>query len=178
MKEWAPLEVEIYKELFQAGREGNYDIYVVFIEQGLKLLNANGRLGFICPHKFFNAKYGEPVRAIIAEGQHLSHVVHFGDQQVFDGATTYTCLLFLEQSRRPRSAALSRLTIYRSGRRAVRPPKELSGVSKSPSAEWNFTVGKGSDLLDKLSEMTSKLDDVTNRIFQGYKDKRRQNIHS
>ena len=69
MKEWAPLEVEIYKELFQRRRTGNYDIYVVFIEQGLKLLNAKGRLGFICPHKFFNSKYGEPVRAIVAEGQ-------------------------------------------------------------------------------------------------------------
>ncbi len=77
MKEWAPLEVEIYKELFRAGRTGNYDIYVVFIEQGLKLLNPNGRLGFICPHKFFNSQYGEPVRAIIAKGKHLSHVVHF-----------------------------------------------------------------------------------------------------
>jgi hypothetical protein len=30
MKEWAPQEVEIYKELFIAGRTGNYDIYVVF----------------------------------------------------------------------------------------------------------------------------------------------------
>ena len=62
MKEWAPLEVEIYKELFRAGRAGNYDIYVVFVEQGLKLLNRQGRLGFICPHKFFNAQYGEPLR--------------------------------------------------------------------------------------------------------------------
>ncbi len=46
MKEWAPLEVEIYKELFQAGRRGNYDIYVVFVEQGLRLLNA----GTVGPH--------------------------------------------------------------------------------------------------------------------------------
>src|SRR5579862_2970791 len=41
MKEWAPLEVEIYKELFRAGETGNYDIYVVFVEQGLQLLNPN-----------------------------------------------------------------------------------------------------------------------------------------
>jgi hypothetical protein len=97
MKETAPLEVEIYKELYKTARQGNYDIYVVFIEQGLKLLNVAGRLGFICPHKFFNSKYGQPLRGIVAEGQHLAHVVHFGDQQVFDGATTYTCLLFLDK---------------------------------------------------------------------------------
>ena len=95
MKQWAPAEVEFYKKRYQAAAAGNYDIYVVFIEKGLELLNPTGRLGYICPHKFFNAKYGEGIRRLIAEGQHLEHVVHFGDQQVFQGATTYTCLLFL-----------------------------------------------------------------------------------
>ena len=89
MKEWAPLEVEVYKELFAAGRSGNYDIYVVFIEQGLRLLSPQGQLGFICPHKFFNSRYGEPLRSALAAGKHLSRVVHFGAQQVFEGATTY-----------------------------------------------------------------------------------------
>jgi type I restriction-modification system DNA methylase subunit len=98
MKEWAPLEVEIYKELYKSARGGNYDIYVVFIEAGIKRLKATGRLGFIVPHKFFNAKYGEAIRGIIAGGRHLAHAVHFGDQQVFDGATTYTCLLFLNKA--------------------------------------------------------------------------------
>jgi hypothetical protein len=95
MKEWAPVEVEFYKQRYRAAAAGNYDIYVVFIEKGLSLLNENGRLGFICPHKFFTARYGEGIRQIINGGKHLEHLVHFGDQQVFSGATTYTCLLFL-----------------------------------------------------------------------------------
>ena len=98
MKEWAPVEVEAYKQLYRAAGSGNYDIYVVFVEKGLSLLNKHGRLGLILPHKFFNAKYGEPLRGLIAEGKHLAHVVHFGDQQIFEGATTYTCLIFLEKS--------------------------------------------------------------------------------
>ena len=56
MKEWAPLEVEYYKKRYQAASKGNYDIYVVFVEKGLSLLNKQGRLGFILPHKFFNAQ--------------------------------------------------------------------------------------------------------------------------
>jgi type I restriction-modification system DNA methylase subunit len=97
MKEWAPFEVEHYKERYRSASSGNYDIYVVFVEKGLSVLSKGGRLGYILPHKFFNAKYGAPLRALIAEGKHLSKVVHFGDQQVFDGATNYTCLLFLEK---------------------------------------------------------------------------------
>ncbi len=34
MKEWAPVEVEFYKEHYQAAEKGNYDIYVVFVEKG------------------------------------------------------------------------------------------------------------------------------------------------
>ncbi len=67
--------------------------------------NRNGRLGYILPHKFFNAKYGQPVRELIFSGRHLSEVVHFGDAQVFTGATTYTALLFLEKSAETNSAS-------------------------------------------------------------------------
>src|SRR5665647_2887843 len=49
MKEWAPLEVEHYKERYLSAGKGNYDIYVVFVERGLQLLNKKGRLGFILP---------------------------------------------------------------------------------------------------------------------------------
>ena len=98
MKEWAPVEVELYKQNYSAASKGNYDIYVVFVERGLGLLNKGGRLGFILPHKFFNAQYGKPLRALVAKGNHLAETVHFGDQQVFVGATTYTCLLFLDKA--------------------------------------------------------------------------------
>ena len=100
LQEWAPLEVEHYKRAYRAASKGNYDIYVVFVEKGLALLNERGRLGFILPHKFFNAQYGEPIRKVLSEGHNLAKVVHFGDQQVFENATTYTCLLFLEKGGR------------------------------------------------------------------------------
>ena len=61
----------------------------------MKLLRRQGQLAYILPHKFFNAQYGEPLRKLLADGKHLRHVVHFGDQQVFPGATNYVCLLFL-----------------------------------------------------------------------------------
>jgi hypothetical protein len=96
MKEWAPTEVIFYKEHYRTADKGNYDIYVLFVEKGLALLNKTGRLGFILPHKFFNAQYGESLRGLIAEGKHISRITHFGHHQVFPGATTYTCLLFLD----------------------------------------------------------------------------------
>ena len=165
MKDWAPLEVEIYKELFQSAKLGNYDIYVVFIEQGLKLLNAKGKLGFICPNKFFNAKYGESIRSIVAEGKHLAHVVHFGDQQVFDGATTYTCLLFLDKSptNECRFVKVDDLMAWRTGKVGT---EGLVKAKQVTASEWNFAVGNSAAIFEKLSQMPVKLFDIAH-IFVG-----------
>jgi hypothetical protein len=165
MKAWAPLEVEAYKDIFQAGKTGNYDIYVVFIEQGLKLLGPKGQLGFICPHKFFNSQYGEPLRKLIAEGKHLSQVVHFGAQQVFDGATTYTCLLFLDESPalECQFAKVDDLTAWRVAGTATTGLVKADAIT---AGEWNFAVGQGATLFAKLSAMPHKLGDVAD-VFVG-----------
>ncbi|NLX24891.1 MAG: N-6 DNA methylase [Lentisphaerae bacterium] len=97
LMEWAPQEAHLYKAKFSSAAQGNFDLYVCFVEQSLKLMGPAGKTGLILPHKFFNAQYGAGLRGLIAQGRHLSRVVHFGDQQVFSGATTYTCLMFLEK---------------------------------------------------------------------------------
>ena len=166
MKEWAPLEVEFYKEDYKAASSGNYDIYVVFIEKGLSLLNERGKLGFICPHKFFNAQYGAPLRKLLSDGNHLSHVVHFGDQQVFEGATTYTCLLFLEKAGATQLhfEKVSALDSWRATGAAADAEILASHVTGS---EWNFTAGEGSDLFEKLSKMPVKLGRIATAMFVG-----------
>jgi len=166
MKEWAPLEVELYKEKYAAARAGNYDIYVVFVEKGLSLLKPGGRLGFILPHKFFNAQYGAPLRELIARGKHLAHVVHFGDQQVFSGATTYTCLMFLDKDGAD-ACRWVKVNDVRAWREQGTALEGTVGADKITRAEWNFAVGAGAALFEKLAAMPVKLGDVADKIFQG-----------
>jgi hypothetical protein len=167
LQEWAPLEVEHYKRAYRAASKGNYDIYVVFVEKGLGLLNEHGRLGFILPHKFFNAQYGEPLRKLLSDGQHLSKVVHFGDQQVFEGATTYTCLLFLEKGGRKefqfvRAHDLAAWRTSAAGVEGTIPVSDASGL-----APWSFVVGSGTALFERLRSFPIRLKDISERIFQG-----------
>ena len=132
---------------------------MVFVEKGLSLLNPQGRLGFILPHKFFNAQYGQPLRELLADGQHLARVVHFGDQQVFHGATTYTCLLFLDKAGHENFEfeKVSDLPAWRASGQSTTGTLPAAQVG---TAEWNFTVGKGAGLFEKLSQMPVKLGDV------------------
>lgn len=166
MKEWAPVEVEFYKQRYASASKGNYDIYVVFVERGLELLNSRGLLGYILPHKFFNAQYGEPLRRLIADGRHLSEVVHFGHQQVFEQATTYTTLMFLHkggegQFKYVQVDDLSDWRYLREGR------EEYLAASKATSADWNFAVGSDALLYDTLSSFPETLAHIAQRIGQG-----------
>jgi type I restriction-modification system DNA methylase subunit len=170
LQEWAPTEVEFYKQNYKAASKGNYDIYVVFVEKGLQLLNKNGRLGFILPHKFFNAQYGEPLRKIIADGRHLAEVIHFGDKQVFANATTYTCLLFLEKH--PRKYFFFHnardIDAWRDSmlQVSIAIAENIVSIEKVVIAEWNFTSRSDARLYDRLASMPSKLVDMAN-IFVG-----------
>jgi len=166
MKEWAPLEVENYKKQYLAASKGNYDIYVVFVERGLQLLNKNGLLGFILPHKFFNAKYGQPLRSLIAEGKFLDKIIHFGDQQIFARATTYTNLLFLNKTgnKKFKFVKVNNLDNWKASGEAMEGYIVLEKVTDD---EWNFIVGKGAEIFEKLNEMTIKLENVAERISQG-----------
>jgi len=168
MKEWAPIEVEFYKQRYTAASKGNYDIYVVFVERALQLLNREGRMGFILPHKFFQAKYGQSLRELIASGKHLAEIVHFGDQQVFAGASTYTCLLFLDKggNEHLHYFEVHDLKAWQANSEATEGEIQAGTVTEK---EWIFAVGPGATLFGRLSEMPVRLADVTSRIFQGIK---------
>jgi hypothetical protein len=165
MKEWAPLEVEIYKELFQAGRTGNYDIYVVFVERGFQLLNPSGQLGFILPSKFFATDYGAALRGIIGQARALRKVVDFGHAQVFDGASNYTCLLFL--SRAPVLAGLY-ARVDSPSTLSTGDVEETSVESESiTSAQWSFSGKQERSIAEKICRVSVPLGQLPARIARG-----------
>jgi type I restriction-modification system DNA methylase subunit len=95
LQQFSPEEANYLKSHYRTAISGNFDIYVCFVEKGLSVLNDNGRLGFILPSKFFQTDYGIELRKILIDRQAVRKLVDFGHLQVFDGPTTYTCLMFL-----------------------------------------------------------------------------------
>ncbi|MEA5536906.1 Eco57I restriction-modification methylase domain-containing protein [Crocosphaera sp. XPORK-15E] len=161
-----PLQVDYFKKHYQAAKKGNYDIYVVFVEKGINLLNEKGNLAYILPHKFFNAQYGEGLRGLISKGKYLSKVVHFGDQQVFNSATTYTCLLFLDKFGRDNChfIKVDNPQKWHEFGEAVQEQFESNYFS---SKDWNFNLSNDDNLLNKLRHGTEELKNITNKISQG-----------
>ena len=166
LKKSAPGQVKFFKDNYASASKGNYDIYVVFVEKGINLLESRGSLSYILPHKFFNAKYGESIRGVIAKGKHLSKIVHFGDEQIFEGASTYVCLLFL--GKKPQDTfefhLANDLPAWLNSNASMKGEISIRQVTKS---DWNFLVGEGAAVFSKLSNGFIKLGDIAGQISQG-----------
>ncbi len=175
MKEWAPDEVEHYKYQYASASKGNYDIYVVFVEKGLSLLNENGRLGFILPHKFFQAQFGQGIRELLSSRKAISEIIHFGAEQVFEGVTTYTCLLFLQSqpSKSFRFVSIKSLDnplqVLTAAYESKPDPNYEEAIFSQPesSDEWHFDASNQGAVVEKIKRQKLTLGDITRKIFVG-----------
>jgi type I restriction-modification system DNA methylase subunit len=176
LNEWAPDECEFYKAKYRSAKKGNYDIYVIFIEKALQLLNPDGLMGYICPHKFWQAKYGEGIREIIAKGKHLKSVIDFTDQQVFTGATTYTAIHVLSQTAQQDPIAFAAIQQLKDGQdqcAAIENRKTQTEIAffsaphPTSAQPWVFRSESAQHWCYKLSENTEPLVNVASEIFVG-----------
>lgn len=69
----------------------SFDLYMLFVERALSLLNEQGRLALIVPQRFTSLPVAGPLRRLLSPV--IEELVHFGQEQVFLGRTTYTALL-------------------------------------------------------------------------------------
>lgn len=176
LNKWAPEECEFYKWRYQSAAKGNYDIYVVFTERALSLLSPDGLLGFIMPHKFWQAKYGEGIRKVIADGKHLKAIVDFGDQQVFKGATTYTAVHALSRAAGANGVDFARVVELDDGQSqcaALDAGWQATGserfMARKPegSNPWVFSNATVSNWLDSVRADHKTLGEITTKIAQG-----------
>ncbi len=79
--------------------QGRFDIYLPFIERGMKLLKEGGLLGFICPTNFTKRQYGQTLRRLLKANYKILQIIDFQDQQVFEEALNYTGIFILEKSK-------------------------------------------------------------------------------
>jgi hypothetical protein len=159
-----------YKTLYQSAT-GSYDLYVLFVERGLKLLSDSGVLNYIIPHKWVNSSYGKGLRALSRNS--VRKFISFEAFQVFN-ASTYTSLVWFDKSRKPK-------VDYLGLEKDLNTNDELQQFLNSLSHEdystienetlgpdaWVFTNKKVKKILDKLHQQKLKVKDVFERIFTG-----------
>lgn len=77
---------------------GMTDMYLVFFEIGINMLNENGKLAYITPNSWLTSTAGTNFRNYLKESKTLLEIYQYGHYKVFDGINTYTCITLLSKT--------------------------------------------------------------------------------
>lgn len=88
-----PKEKLYYESMYKNSTGvGAYDLAFIFVELALKLMRPGCICSYIMPHKYLNADGAETFRNWLRQETLVKRIAHFGANQLFKGATTYTCI--------------------------------------------------------------------------------------
>jgi len=155
--------------MYESAQTGNFDLYLLFIEKGLSVLNGGGYMGFIAPSLWLKNQYGLGLRRKMKRDSSLDRWVDFKSHQVFEEATTYTALQFFRG--RPSEDV----------RFVLAPDGEIASVDWDAGVEsvawdaladdgaWNLAAAEDAALIARLAMTCKPLGHEANtrQIFQG-----------
>lgn len=138
---------------------GTADLYTYFIESGTKLINKNGYYSVIVANKWMRANFGESLRVYLQE-QNILEIIDFGDQPVFQNATTYPCILTIKGDESDgkfiavnvHTLNIDSLSAYIDKENFIVDQNELNPKG------WSLINKNVSDLLRKLGSTSVKLE--------------------
>ena len=148
-------------EAYESTQTGNFDLYLPFIEKGLRLLAPRGRMGFIAPSLWPVNEYGQGLRRLVRRTRRLDRWLDFKAHQIFEDVITYTALQFFTHEAND------------CVRFALSPNGEMADVDWSnldlavtyeklpETGEWLIATGPERALIERLSRDCLRLDDRT-----------------
>ena len=148
-----------YRELYQTCTD-RADLYVAFFEKGLRLLNANGCLAYICANRFAKNLYGRELRQLIAREYHVRYYLNLEHTQPFEtDVSAYPCVVVIDRERGKPTKAASLDNVELTTLDRLRPGLSASRsrlLANFPSwygdgAPWIATERKGFNRLSALA---------------------------
>lgn len=149
---------------------GAFDLYALFVERGLQIINSTGIVNFIMPVKWTNAAFGKGLRGLLADK--VSKIINFGAYQVFN-ASTYTALQWFM----PQCDGFSYYELDRNLTTNQEVGEYLFSLNDDKAAKinrskldnkpWTLTVGKNAEIIKLIEQHPRCIGDIFDKIFQG-----------
>lgn len=165
-------ELKSYFQTKYSTFHGAADLYTYFIERGISLLRLGGIFSYIVANKWMRANYGAPLRKWLKE-KFIDEIIDFGDLPVFQGATTYPCIIRINKEGQIKTNIrvtqidsldfidLSSLVLKNS---------YIVDRSKLEDTGWSLSERSSQALLDKLKKIGTPLSKYVNgKVFYGIK---------
>ncbi len=160
-----------FKEYFEQHYEafhGVADLYVYFMEKGLRLLREGGYYSVIVSSSFLRTNFAKPLRAFLKATAETLRIVDFGGLAVFENAKdTYVCIPLLAKRKQPERIQVARvpsldfedLEAYVLPRLYTIPHQRLT-----PDA-WSLTSDDETAIFQKVMKAGRPLGDYVHRKF-------------
>ncbi len=145
------------KQVYKSGKNGKTDLAIPFIERGVRLLNAGGRLGYIVQKRFFKDQYGKGIRQLLTDKDEylLNGIYDYEETDLFAGRTTYVAILVCDRNV-ANNCNVWYINSTDNSKSRLLPSKTLTG---NP---WNFESAQLGALRVRLSENLGTLKEICN----------------
>lgn len=167
--DYYPEEVRYIQRTYATAEYGKIDIYIPFIEQCSSLLHSRGRLGFIVSSRFLQTDYGRGIRELLRDKRLLAELVDFRCAQVFEEASTYTCLLFASGASNEMFVGAFNTRNDPPQRFLFEAPHEELPIHMLPDTPWSLTYSWEAAILRKVEVRGTPLPDLTELMLTGVK---------
>jgi type I restriction-modification system DNA methylase subunit len=136
-------QIAYWNNTFESSESGNYDIFIPFIEQGMRLLKQNQSLSFIIPNKFLSAKYSKSLLNLISEKYTFNEVIDYSNINVFTDASVYPIIITISNTKQnvKEKYSVSRIIVEEGA-------FEEFGIRR----KWDYINLKYLDSIDKESD--------------------------
>lgn len=142
------------KKFFSAQVKDKYNILILFIEQGLKLLKEGGFLGFIVSNQFLCSDFGMNIRKYILENSKIKQIIDVSMIKVFRDASTYPIIIILEKTKSKRN--IIRLAKTEDETELINKSLKFDSIQQEIYYSFDknlFLLGLGNRNLDIINKM-------------------------
>lgn len=95
-----PDRVDEYRRRYRSARSGQFDLYMLFVEESLNRLREGGRMGLSIANTFLRSDSGRGLRELLGESATISDLVEFEDSKLYPDAVTQILLLLVDNCQR------------------------------------------------------------------------------
>ncbi|MBW8001316.1 MAG: N-6 DNA methylase [Planctomycetes bacterium] len=172
-----PEKVDNYKCNFKTAKNGQFDLYMLFIEKAIELLVDQGYLSMSVSNTFLRSESGRTLRKLIAEKCTVNEIVEFEDSKLYPNALVQIAAITLQKT----IAGNTTKHVFVKGRGGLR--RKLSRIDKHDdntflqtrslpvaacaSENWNLRSESEVNLLHKIESIGIPLGELPIRICFG-----------
>ena len=93
-----PTRINNYKRNFRTAKNGQFDLYMLFVEKAIELLADQGYLSMSVSNTFLRSESGRTLRKLIAEKCTVSKIVEFEDSKLYPNALVQVAAITLQKT--------------------------------------------------------------------------------